>query len=161
MPQINGNIRKEQEHGSAGRYDYDIAVIGAGPGGYATALRAAELGLKTALIEKDATLGGTCLNRGCIPTKALLTAAHAREEISKAQYWGISVDKTAVSADIGKLFERKAKITGTMVSGLAALIDFCGITVIKDTLQSAVRMVRIRSGSLLTAPGKHPSLQGM
>ena len=131
MPQINGNIRKGQEHGSSGRYDYDVAVIGAGPGGYATALRAAELGLKTALIEKDATLGGACLNRGCIPTKALLTAAHAREEISKAQYWGISVDETAVSADIGKLFERKAKITGTMVSGLASLIDFRGITVIK------------------------------
>ena len=54
MPQTNGNIRKRQEHGSSGRYDYDVAVIGAGPGGYATALRAAELGLKTALIEKDA-----------------------------------------------------------------------------------------------------------
>ena len=131
MPQTNGNIRKGQEHGSSGRYDYDIAVIGAGPGGYATALRAADLGLKTALIEKDATLGGTCLNRGCIPTKALLTAAHAREEISKAQYWGISVDETAVSADTGKLFGRKAKITGTMVSGLTSLIDFRGITVIK------------------------------
>lgn len=131
MPQTNGNIRKRQEHGSSGRYDYDVAVIGAGPGGYATALRAAELGLKTALIEKDATLGGTCLNRGCIPTKALLTAAHAREEISKAQYWGISVDETAVSANTGKLFEQKAKITGTMVSGLASLIDFRGITVIK------------------------------
>ena len=53
---------------------FDLVIIGAGPGGYSTALRAAELGMKVALVERDATVGGTCLNRGCIPSKALITA---------------------------------------------------------------------------------------
>ena len=56
-------------------YDYDVLIIGSGPGGYATALRTSELGLSTAVIEKTDVVGGTCLNRGCIPTKAYLTAA--------------------------------------------------------------------------------------
>ena len=55
---------------------FDLVIIGAGPGGYSTALRAAELGMKVALVERDATVGGTCLNRGCIPSKALITATH-------------------------------------------------------------------------------------
>ena len=58
---------------------FDIAIIGGGPGGYSTALRAAELGKRVAMIERDATLGGTCLNRGCIPSKALISATHAGE----------------------------------------------------------------------------------
>lgn len=64
---------------------FDIAIIGAGPGGYSTALRAAELGKSVALIERDGTLGGTCLNRGCIPSKALLTAVHSVETIHNAE----------------------------------------------------------------------------
>ena len=69
---------------------FDIAIIGAGPGGYSTALRAAELGKSVALIERDGTLGGTCLNRGCIPSKALLTAVHSVETIHNAERMGIN-----------------------------------------------------------------------
>ena len=64
---------------------FDIAIIGGGPGGYSTALRAAELGKSVVLIERDATLGGTCLNRGCIPSKTLLTATHAVENMRPRQ----------------------------------------------------------------------------
>ena len=75
---------------------FDIVVIGAGPGGYATALRAAELGLSVALVERDATLGGTCLNRGCIPSKALLTAAHAMHTAKWAPVTGLQVQVTRI-----------------------------------------------------------------
>ena len=67
---------------------FDIVIIGAGPGGYSTALRAAQLGKTVALIERDKTLGGTCLNRGCIPSKALLTAAHSAQNIRQAERMG-------------------------------------------------------------------------
>ena len=63
---------------------FDLVIIGAGPGGYSTALRAAELGMKVALIERDATVGGTCLNRGCIPSKALITATHTIDTVHPA-----------------------------------------------------------------------------
>lgn len=78
---------------------FDIAIIGAGPGGYSTALRAAELGKSVALIERDGTLGGTCLNRGCIPSKALLTAVHSVETIHNAERMGINA--TLQSIDFG------------------------------------------------------------
>ena len=80
---------------------FDIAIIGAGPGGYSTALRAAELGKSVALIERDGTLGGTCLNRGCIPSKALLTAVHSVETIHNAERMGINA--TLQSIDFGRL----------------------------------------------------------
>ena len=70
---------------------FDIVIIGAGPGGYSTALRAAQLGKTVALVERDETLGGTCLNRGCIPSKALLTAAHSVENVRQAERMGINV----------------------------------------------------------------------
>ncbi len=69
---------------------FDIAVIGAGPGGYPAAIRAAQLGAKVAIIEKE-KLGGTCLNWGCIPTKALIAAAETFEKIKHAEKYGISV----------------------------------------------------------------------
>ncbi|MFC2746266.1 MAG: FAD-dependent oxidoreductase [Parascardovia denticolens] len=114
-------------------YDYDLAVIGAGPGGYSTALRAAELGLKVALVEKDPHLGGTCLNRGCIPTKALLTAAHARRNMTQADFWGISVDPSAISLDTAALHERKRSLVSSMVSGLENLVKARKITRIQGT----------------------------
>ncbi len=62
---------------------YDVAIIGSGPGGYVAAIRCAQLGMKTAIIEKYATLGGTCLNVGCIPSKSLLSSSHLYEEATK------------------------------------------------------------------------------
>ena len=70
---------------------YDVAVLGGGPGGYVAAIRAAQLGLKTVCIEERATLGGTCLNVGCIPSKSLLHSSHLLTEIKNASKHGISI----------------------------------------------------------------------
>ena len=71
---------------------YDVVVIGSGPGGYIAAARAGALGLKTAVVEKDKALGGTCLHRGCIPTKALLHAADVVSEVKEAARMGVMVE---------------------------------------------------------------------
>ncbi len=83
---------------------YDVTVIGAGPAGYVCAIRCAQLGLKTAIIEKD-ELGGVCLNWGCIPSKAMIAAAQLMNKIRKADAMGITV--TGVDLDIKKLVEWK------------------------------------------------------
>lgn len=108
---------------------FDIVIIGAGPGGYATALRAAELGLSVALIERDATLGGTCLNRGCIPSKALLTAAHAMRTARWASATGLEMQVSGF--DFGVLREYRLRTVDTMVKGLAGLVAHRGITVFR------------------------------
>ncbi|MFX1497620.1 MAG: dihydrolipoyl dehydrogenase [Promethearchaeota archaeon] len=97
---------------------YDIAIIGAGPGGYHAAIRAAQYGAKVALIEK-AKLGGTCLNWGCIPTKALYASAELVHEIKeKGEEFGISCNPTL---DFGKAVERKNKVVQELVEGIAGL----------------------------------------
>ena len=78
--------------------EYDVIVIGAGTGGYVAAIRAAQLGLKTAVVEKQKALGGTCLLWGCIPTKALLEHAHAVKVVQHAKEWGITIGEAAVNA---------------------------------------------------------------
>ena len=78
---------------------YDLVVIGAGTGGYVAAIRAAQLGLKTAVVERQPALGGTCLNWGCIPTKALLEHAHALKVAQDWKEWGLSIGQ-AVSIDM-------------------------------------------------------------
>ena len=103
---------------------FDIAIIGAGPGGYSTALRAAELGKSVALIERDGTLGGTCLNRGCIPSKALLTAVHSVETIHNAERMGINA--TLQSIDFGRLRDFRVSTVETMTKGLTGLLAHRG-----------------------------------
>jgi dihydrolipoamide dehydrogenase len=99
---------------------YDVVVIGAGPGGYVCAFRAAQLGLRVALVEKRATLGGTCLNVGCIPSKALLYSSEqfvfARDHAA-----GHGIGTGAVSADLGALMRRKDAVVARLVGGVAAL----------------------------------------
>ncbi|MFX0037114.1 MAG: dihydrolipoyl dehydrogenase [Candidatus Hermodarchaeota archaeon] len=97
---------------------YDLAVIGAGPGGYHAAIRAAQYGAKVALIEK-AKLGGTCLNWGCIPTKALYASVHLIEKIEEAHEFGIEISDYKLSFD--KAVERKNKIVQELVEGIEAL----------------------------------------
>ena len=97
---------------------YDLVVIGAGPGGYVAAIQAAHLGKKVAVVEKD-KVGGTCLNRGCIPTKALMHATELLEEIRKSEELGISVE--GVSYDFAKMQERKAEVVGKLVGGVESL----------------------------------------
>ncbi|MFX1469713.1 MAG: dihydrolipoyl dehydrogenase [Promethearchaeota archaeon] len=97
---------------------YDLAVIGAGPGGYHAAIRAAQYGAKVALIEK-AKLGGTCLNWGCIPTKALYASAHLIERVEEAHEFGIEISDYKLS--FAKAVERKNKVVQELVEGIEAL----------------------------------------
>src|SRR5437868_8460372 len=97
---------------------FDLIVIGAGPGGYVCAFRAAQLGLKVALIDKRATLGGTCLNVGCIPSKALLhSSEHFAFARNHAAAHGIKVGE--LSIDLPTLLKRKDDVVARNVGGLA------------------------------------------
>src|SRR5699024_2781740 len=97
--------------------NYDVIVVGGGPGGYVAAIRAAKEGKKTALVEKD-FLGGTCLNRGCIPSKTLLKHAEIIEQIEKAQGWGI--ETSDLSFDLTKMLARKDEVIQTLRNGIKA-----------------------------------------
>ena len=99
---------------------YDLVVIGAGPGGEVGAIKAAQLGLKVALIEKRKHLGGTCLNVGCIPTKALLQSAKTWDKLQHAEKEGFSVGKVAY--DWNKILGKKDKIVNQMRKGLQFLM---------------------------------------
>ena len=104
--------------------EYDVIVIGAGTGGYVAAIRAAQLGLKTAVVEKQKALGGTCLLWGCIPTKALLEHAHALKIAQHAKDWGISLGASSpgstVTIDMGLVQTRKDRV----VTGLSKGVEF-------------------------------------
>src|SRR5436190_188624 len=100
--------------------EYDVVVIGSGTGGYVAAIRAAQLGLRTAVVERAPVLGGTCLNWGCIPTKALLEHAHALKVAQDWKEWGLSLGDAAISIDMNQVQARKDKI----VKGLTGGIDF-------------------------------------
>ena len=100
---------------------YDLIVIGAGTGGYVAAIRAAQLGLKVGVVERQASLGGTCLNWGCIPTKALLEHAHALKIAKQAKEWGISFGGAVPSLDMAQVHGRKDKIVKTLTGGVAFL----------------------------------------
>ena len=98
---------------------HDVAVIGGGPGGYAAAFQAADLGLRTVVIEQDPQLGGVCLLRGCIPSKALLHAARLITEAEEAQAWGITFDKPKL--DLEALRRRMQTIVGKLTKGVQTL----------------------------------------
>jgi dihydrolipoamide dehydrogenase len=108
--------------------EYDLMVIGSGPGGYVAAIRAAQLGLKTAVVERDLKLGGTCLHRGCIPTKALLHTASMLEEIRTASAIGISV--AAPELDLGKAHDYKNGVVAKNAKGIEHLFKKNKITAI-------------------------------
>ena len=108
---------------------FDLIVIGAGPGGYVCAFRAAQLGLKVALVEKRATLGGTCLNVGCIPSKALLASSeHYAFAKNHAAEHGIKID--GVSMDVAAMLKKKDGIVAKLTGGVAALAKARKVTVI-------------------------------
>jgi dihydrolipoamide dehydrogenase len=107
---------------------YDVIVIGAGPGGYVAAIRAAQLGLKTAVVERD-KVGGRCLNYACIPAKAVLRSADILSEIDEAGDFGIAVDGRSV--DFAKITERRQKVIGTLVGGVGGLFRKNKIEVIE------------------------------
>jgi dihydrolipoamide dehydrogenase len=100
--------------------DFQVVIIGSGPGGYVAAIRAGTLGLKTALIEKDPFLGGTCLHRGCIPTKALLHTAHLYDEFKHAKDHGLQAG--SLSVDFPKVHKRKSVIVKKLSKGIEYLM---------------------------------------
>jgi len=118
--------------------DFDLIVIGSGPGGYVAAIRGAQLGMKVACVEKEKTLGGTCLNIGCIPSKALLNSSEKFTEISKhAEEHGISTGK--VDLDLSKLMQRKNKIVKQLTSGIGFLFKKIKLRIYKDLLRLLIK----------------------
>jgi dihydrolipoamide dehydrogenase len=118
---------------------FQVIVIGTGPGGYVAAIRAAQLGLSTAVVEKD-ELGGTCLNWGCIPTKAWIVSAHLLEQIRRAKDFGIEVGEPKVNW--AWMLERKNRVVKQMTGGVKTLLSGRGVTIVKGTakLTSANRI---------------------
>ncbi len=128
----------------------DLVVLGGGPGGYAAAFLAADSGMQVTLIESDARLGGTCLLRGCIPSKALLHVARVISEVDELrQDWGVTYSAPAI--DIDKVRERKEKVIETLTSGLAQLAKRRNVTVIR------AKGV-FESSTSLRLEGDHPSI---
>src|ERR671920_2331318 len=109
---------------------YDCIVIGSGPGGYVAAIRAAQLGTRTAVVEKD-TVGGRCLNYACIPAKSFLRVADVLSEIDEADDFGIEIPERTV--DFGKVFERRQKVVKTLTGGVAGLFKKNKIDYIEGT----------------------------
>ncbi|HLP10985.1 MAG TPA: dihydrolipoyl dehydrogenase [Flavobacteriales bacterium] len=124
--------------------NYDVIVIGSGPGGYVTAIRASQLGLKTAVVERD-ELGGICLNWGCIPTKALLKSANVFEYISHAADYGISVKDA--KADFGGMVKRSREVANGMSKGIQFLMKKNKIDVIAGT-------AKVKPGKKIDVTGK-------
>src|SRR6266403_2061649 len=119
---------------------FDVVIIGSGPGGYVAAIRAGQLGLKTAIIEKNKDLGGTCLNIGCIPSKALLTSSdHFMWAKKEAGKHGIVIENATV--DLGKMQQRKDKVVKTMTGGVRSLMKTNKVTTFEGL-------------GTITAPGK-------
>ncbi|WOB06423.1 dihydrolipoyl dehydrogenase [Piscinibacter gummiphilus] len=118
-------------HSGGSDLECDVLVLGAGPGGYSAAFRAADLGLKTVLIERFATLGGVCLNVGCIPSKALLHVAAVMDEVKHFESLGVSFG--APSVDLAKLKTHKDKVVGKLTQGLAAMARMRKVTVVHGT----------------------------
>ena len=139
--------------------EFDLLVIGAGPGGYVSAIRAAQLGKSVAIIEKK-KLGGTCLNVGCIPSKALLKHSELVEEIQKANRWGIHTGE--LSIDFLKLMERKNQVVKTLAGGVEHLLKknnieiFQGEASLTGGLIVTVGAETLRGKDLLLATGSRP-----
>ena len=124
---------------------YDVAVIGAGPGGYVAAIRAGQLGLRTAIIEKD-NVGGLCLNWGCIPSKALLYAAEVLNLYRRGPEFGISTGE--VTADLGVAVDRSRDIVSKFITGVETLLDQNGVELVRGTAQiEAPGRIRVDPGA--------------
>jgi dihydrolipoamide dehydrogenase len=141
--------------------NYDVIVIGSGTGGYACAIRAAELGKRVAIVEKDDRLGGTCLNRGCIPSKALLESASVMDRINRSEEWGI---RASGEPDWPKVLDAERHIVEKKVSGLTGLIKARKIDVIEGRGRLAsgpsvdVDGTRYAATDVVLATGSFPRL---
>ena len=132
---------------------FDIAVIGGGPGGYVAAIRAAQLGLKPVVIERE-NLGGICLNWGCIPTKALLRAAELRHSIDEMADFGITVGE--VKVDLAAVVKRSRKVAGRLSMGVKHLLKKNKVTVIAaeaklGAAKDGLRQINLSNGDMVSA----------
>ena len=109
-------------------HTHDLLVIGAGPAGYVAAIRAAQLGLNTAIVDKEKELGGTCLRVGCIPSKALLESSHKYEEVNK-NFYAHGIEVSAVALNLKAMLKRKEKVVKTLTTGVAGLMKKNKVTV--------------------------------
>ncbi|MGC3939656.1 dihydrolipoyl dehydrogenase [Roseobacter sp. EG26] len=144
---------------------YDLIVIGAGPGGYVAAIRAAQLGFSVACIEGRGSLGGTCLNVGCIPSKALLTSSGKFAELSGLAAHGIAVEGAAL--DLGAMMARKDKIVGDLTKGIAFLLKKNGVEQINGwasiptpgrvDIRQGQDTVSLKAKNILIATGSEPT----
>lgn len=146
---------------------FDVVIIGSGPGGYVSAIRCAQLGLKTAIIEKYTTLGGTCLNVGCIPSKALLASSHHYEELQHFADHGIEVSGN-VKVNLEKMIARKQAVVDQTSGGVKFLMDKNKITVFEglgsfvDATHVAIKKAdgsteTIEGKNIIIATGSKPS----
>ena len=117
--------------------EYDVVVIGSGTGGYVAAIRAAQLGLKTAVVERAPVVGGTCLNWGCIPTKALLEHAHALKVAQDWKEWGLTLGQAAIGIDMNQVHARKDKIVKGLTGGIEFLFKKNKVDLIKGSARLA------------------------
>ena len=146
---------------------FDVVIIGSGPGGYVAAIRCAQLGMKTAIIEKYSTLGGTCLNVGCIPSKALLASSHHYSEIAHFAEHGIEVSGD-VKVNLEKMIARKQAVVDQTSGGVKFLMDKNKITIFEgkgsfiDATHVAVEKAdgtseTLEAKNIIIATGSKPS----
>lgn len=145
--------------------NYNLAVIGGGPGGYVAAIRAAQLGLRVALIEKE-HLGGICLNWGCIPTKSLLKSAEIFELIQQAENFGIEVSKP--SFNLAKMVARSRNVAGNLSNGIRSLLKKNKITIIDGagtikpgrliSIRQSTQSIDIQADNIIIATGARPKI---
>ena len=143
--------------------EFDLTILGAGPGGYVAAIRAAQLGMKVAVIEKRATLGGTCLNIGCIPSKALLNSSEKFESINSSELKNIGIDLGTPKLNISKMMDNKNRIVTDLTKGIEFLFkknkitSFIGNGYISSPSEVIVSSKNdttiVKSGKILIATG--------
>jgi dihydrolipoamide dehydrogenase len=145
--------------------EFDVVVIGAGTGGYVAAIRAAQLGLKVAVVERQKALGGTCLIWGCIPTKALLEHAHALKIVQNVKEWGVTIGEGAIGIDMNQVQARKDKVVLGLTRGIEFLFKKNKIEWIKGTARISGRgqvdvtdgdAQRLKSREIVIATGSAP-----
>ena len=140
--------------------EYDLLVLGAGPGGYVAAIRGAQLGLKTAVMEKK-NIGGVCLNTGCIPSKSLISSASVFSEVKRLEGMGVKTDLSGF--DYGKVHGQSREAAATLSKGVQYLLEKNGVTLIKEEGKlSGTHEVttssgkKIQAGNIIIATGSRP-----
>ena len=156
---------EDPSESSKSEHDYDLIVLGAGPGGYAAAFRASDLGLKVGLVERNSDLGGVCLNVGCIPSKAFLHAAKILDDSKEAEVSGIVFKEPEIN--LSKMKEWKNNIIGGLTGGLSGLAKQRGVDVIHGTAKFSSKneievnhesdSERISSDQFIIAVGSEPA----